>query len=77
MEKKEIKHTPARFKAFEFLQVKGMTHDDIELYASAPELVEALKDIANVMPDDEGGISLTASNVRDILAIIAKAEGKA
>lgn len=78
----EVMTVRAQFKAFEFLQVKGMRHEDLELYASAPELLEALKKAQsyilrlkgkefNVRNADYFSISTTMS------CAIAKAEGRA
>jgi len=53
-----------------------LSETDTYLIAAAPELLEMLEDIANVMPDDEGEISLSAENVSDILCLIAKARGE-
>ena len=66
-------HTPR--KKIEWVTIK-IPKESRRLIKAAPELLEALKDIANVMPDDEGGVSLSHENVRDILVLIAKAEAR-
>jgi hypothetical protein len=55
---------------------KEQAYANAHLMIAAPELLAMLADIANVMPDDEGGISLLPENVNDILQLIAKARGE-
>src|SRR3990167_6858520 len=44
------------------------------LIASAPDLLEALTDIINVMPDDNEEITLSKENIQSIKRLIKKAK---
>jgi hypothetical protein len=59
-----------------YIEKKNWHEANARLIAEAPSMLSMLKDIANVMPNDEGGIDLTPENVRDILELIARAEGQ-
>lgn len=65
--------TRAQFKAFEFLQVKGMKHEDLELYASAPELLEAVKAHIEEIKNPNSG---RYTRLSELEALVAKAEGR-
>lgn len=46
------------------------------LIASAPSMKALLDDIINAMPDNDGNVTLTRENIKEIKALLAKAEGK-
>lgn len=51
-------------------------YPDARLIAAAPDMLAALRIVANCMPNDEGGVDLGTYEVGVILDAIAKATGR-
>ena len=49
---------------------------DARLIAAAPELYAVLDDISQVMPSDDGSVTLSAENMVEIKELLSKATGK-